>query len=65
MNNRVAEVTGEAMLRFVRDKKDGVNINKSYTIYGLDRGYNKDYSNNYRTPIDYINAKKLKKVRKR
>lgn len=65
MYKHVSEVAGEAMLRFVRDKKDGVNTNKVYTIYEGDSRFYNDSSNNYKTPLDYINAKKLSKVRKR
>ena len=65
MCRHVSEVAGEAMLRFVSDRKDGVNTNKVYTLYEGDSRFNRDYSNNYKTPLDYINAKKLSKVKKR
>ena len=65
MYKHVSEVAGEAILRFVRDKKNGVNTNKVYTLYEGDSRFYKDSSNNFKTPAEYINAKKLSKVKKR
>lgn len=65
MCRHVSEVAGEVILQFLSDRKNGGNINKSYTIYGENKRYNSNYSNSNITPIEYINNKKLSKVRKR
>ena len=65
MSNRVAELAGDAMLRYVSDKKDGINNNRVYTSYNGDYHYNVYGANNYQNPVEYVNAKKLRKVRKR
>ena len=66
MCNRVAEVAGDAMLRYVSDKRDGVNTNRIYTSYNYDNhNYGYHSKSYYKNPADYINDRKLRKVRKK